>query len=241
MSDIALQIAAFLAAFVQSTVGIGFGMVAGPVVLIVLNDPAAVVISTLLSWLIALALLPSLRSGTDWPMVWRLSAGAVLGLPLGLALLGASGISVLKLIAAVVIGGLTAAMVFGLPGMRSPARGLDYLSGFIAGIFGGCLAIPGPPASLRMSGLGFSKVKNRATMVTFFCMIWPAVFAGQWAVIGVSSQTLWNALVLVPGVLAGILAGNWAAKRISERVFRNLVLVFLCATSVSLFADAVLR
>ena len=144
MSDIVLQIAAFIAAFVQSTVGIGFGMIAGPVVLIVLNDPAAVVISTLLSWLIALALLPSLRTGTDWPMLWRLSAGAALGLPFGLALLGASGIGALKLTAAVVIGGLTLAMMFGLPGVRTPGRGMDYLFGIIAGMFGGCLAIQGP-------------------------------------------------------------------------------------------------
>ena len=241
MSDIALQIAAFIAALFQSAVGIGFGMVAGPVVLIVLNDPAAVVISTLLSWLIALALLPSLRRGTDWPMFWRLSVGAVLGLPFGLALLGASSVASLKLIAAVVIGGLTAAMIFGLPGMRTPGRTLDYLFGILAGTFGGCLAIPGPPASLRMAGLGYPKATIRATMVTFFCLVWPAIFTGQWAVIGVGSDTLWNALVLVPGVLAGVLAGNWAAGHVSERVFRNLVLAFLCATSVSLFADAVLR
>lgn len=240
MSDIVLQIAALLAAFVQSTVGIGFGMIAGPVVLIVLNDPAAVVISTLLSWLIALALLPSLRTGTDWPMLWRLTLGALLGLPFGLALLGASGIGMLKLIAAVVIGGLTAAMIFGAPGVRTPGRAMDYLSGIIAGIFGGCLAIPGPPATLRLSGLGYPKAAVRATMVTFFCLIWPAIFAGQWAVIGVQAETLWNAAVLVPGVLAGVFAGNWAAGRVSERAFRNLVLAFLCATSVSLFANAVL-
>ena len=57
--------------------------------------------------------------------------------------------------------------------------------------------------------------------------------------IGVTEATLWNALRLVPAVLAGVLAGNWAASRVSERFFRNLVLVFLCATSVSLLVDAV--
>ena len=238
MTDILLQAAALIAAFFQSVVGIGFGMVAGPVVLIVLNDPAAVVISTLLSWLIALVLLPSLRRGTDWAMLWRLTGGAVAGLPFGLALLAVAGIGGLKLIAGLVIGGLTAAMVFGLPGVRTPGRAGDLAFGALAGLFGGCLAIPGPPATLRMSGVGYPKATVRATMVTFFCLIWPAIFAGQWAVIGVSGETLWNAAVLVPGVLLGVVVGNWAAGRVSERFFRTLVLVFLCATSLSLLVDA---
>ncbi len=240
MAEILLQVAAFVAPFFQSVVGIGFGMVAGPVVLMVLDDPAAVVISTLMSWLIAVVLWPSLRRGADWAMLKRLAVGAAFGLPFGLALLVFAGIAGLKLIAGLVIGGLTAAMVFGLPGVRTPGRGMDVAFGVLGGVFGGCLAIPGPPAVMRMNGLGYPKAVTRATMVTFFCCIWPVIFAGQWAVIGVSEATLWNALVLVPGVLTGVLVGNWAASRVSERFFRNLVLVFLCGTSVSLLVDAVL-
>lgn len=240
MSEIALQAAALIAAFFQSVVGIGFGMVAGPVVLIVLNDPAAVMISTLLSWLIALVLLPSLRKGADWPMLGRLTGGAVLGLPAGLLLLTVAGITGLKLIAGLVIGALTAAMVFGAPGVRVPGRGMDYLFGILAGIFGGCLAIPGPPAVMRMNGLGYSKATTRATMVMFFCLVWPLISLGQWGAIGISEATLWNTLKLVPGVLAGVLIGNWAADRVSERFFRNLVLVFLTATSISLLLGAIL-
>ena len=239
MAEILLHVAAFAASFFQSAVGIGFGMVAGPVVLTVLNDPAAVVVSTLMSWLIALVLVPSLRRGTDWAMLRRLALGAALGLVPGLVLLSIAGIAGLKLIAGLVIGGLTAAMVFGLPGVKTPGRGGDLVFGAMAGMFGGCLAIPGPPAAMRMTGLGFPKARVRATMVSFFCCIWPVILAGQWAVIGITSETLWNAAMLVPAVLTGVLVGNWAASRVSERFFRNLVLVFLCGTSVSLLVDAV--
>lgn len=240
MAEISLQVAALIASFFQSVVGIGFGMVAGPVVLMVLNDPAAVMISTLLSWLIALVLLPSLRQGTDWQMLQRLAIGAAFGLPFGLALLAFASISGLKLIAGLVIGGLTAAMTFGLPGVRTPGTRIDYLFGILGGIFGGCLAIPGPPAVMRMNGLGYPKATTRATMVTFFCLIWPIIFTGQWTVIGLTLATLWNTLTLIPATLTGVFIGNWAASRVSERFFRNLVLVFLCGTSVSLLVDAVL-
>ena len=240
MEELILQVAAFVAAVFQSAIGIGFGMVAGPVVLIVLDDPAAVVISTLMSWLIALVLLPGLFRGADWAVLRRFGIGAALGLPFGLVLLALSSIAGLKLIAGVVIGGLTLAMVFGLPGVRTPGRGLDGLFGGLAGLFGGCLAIPGPPATMRMAGLGHSKMAIRATMVSFFCVVWPVILAGQWAVIGITAETLWNAVSLVPAVLAGLFVGNWVAAKVSERVFRNVVLVFLAGTSISLLVDAVL-
>ena len=52
-SILLLHVAAFVASFFQAVTGIGFGMIAGPFILMVLEDPAAVVISTLMSALVA--------------------------------------------------------------------------------------------------------------------------------------------------------------------------------------------
>ena len=235
---ILLHAATAIAAFFQSVTGIGFGMVAGPVVLVVLDDPQAVVISTLMSWLISLVLFPFLWRGADTAMLRRLTLGAAMGLPAGLGLLAISDADALKLIAGVVIGLLTALMLFGAPGTRQPGRAGDMIFGGLGGVFGGCLAMPGPTAALRLGGLGIPKATVRATMVCFFVAIWPLIFAGQWATIGISSATAWNALSLVPATLAGLAAGNWAASRVSERLFRGMVFFFLIATSLSLLTNA---
>ena len=240
MGEILLHIASLVAAFFQSVTGVGYGMIAGPVILIVLEDPGAVMISTCLSWLIALCLFPMLRRGTDLRMMLRLLGGACLGLPVGLWIWGISDITTLKLLAGVTIGVLTAAMLFGAPGMRSPGLKGDLAFGALGGFFGGCLAMPGPPPALRMAGMGASKVVTRATMVSFFMGVWPLIFAGQAATRGLDQGTLMNALILVPATLAGIVAGNWAASRVSELVFRRLVIGFLVLTSAGLLADVVI-
>lgn len=240
IDQVLLHAAAALAAFFQSAVGIGFGMVAGPVILLVLEDPAAVVISTCMSWLIALILFPWLRQGTDWPMMGRLTLGAVLGVVPGALLLGSVGIDVLKAIAGLAIGALTLAMIFGLPGMDRPGRTGDVVFGLLAGAFGGCLAIPGPPAALRMTGLGYPKKTVRATMVSFFCVIWAMIIAAQMTVLTIPVQTFWNALMLVPATLGGLAIGNWAADKVSETVFRRMVIVFLLAAAISLLAASFL-
>ena len=237
MGDFLMQAAALLASFFQSVTGVGFGMIAGPVILIVLDDPAAVVISTCMSWLISICLFPVLRRGTDLGMLARLLGGAALGMPFGLVLLSLATVGTLKLIAGILIGVLTCAMIFGLPGMRRPGLAGDLVFGGLCGVFGACLAIPGPPAAIRMSGLGFDKAKVRATMVSFFFLIWPVILVGQAATRDIGAETLWSALSLVPATLAGIVIGNLVATRLSERVFRNLVMGILVVMSASLLAN----
>lgn len=237
MTDLLLHIASLVAAFFQSVTGVGFGMIAGPVILIVLEDPGAVVISTCLSWLIALCLFPLLRRGTDTGVMLRLLAGAILGLPAGLWIWGVADILTLKLIAGVTIGSLTAMMILGAPGMRTPGLGGDLVFGALAGFFGGCLAMPGPTATMRMTGQGYDKAITRATMVSFFMCVWPLICAGQAVTRPIPGETLMNAALLVPATLAGIVLGSYAATRVSERFFRQLVLGFLILTSASLLLD----
>lgn len=239
-SIVILNAAAVIAAFFQSVTGIGFGMIAGPVILMVLSDPVAIVISTLMSWLIGLVLFPFLRRGADWALALRLLGGAVAGLPLGLVLVSIASVAVLKLICATAIAVLTAIMVVGAPAARRPGTGGDLAFGFLAGVFGGCLAMPGPTAVIRAAGLGLEKARVRATMVTFFAMVWPLIFAGQWLSLDIGRETFLNAAMLAPATLGGLMIGNWAASRASERVFRSMVMVFLVLTSMTLFVDALI-
>jgi uncharacterized membrane protein YfcA len=130
-------------------------------------------------------------------------------------------------------------MVFGLPGMRTPGPAGDVAFGVLAGALGGCLAIPGPPAALRMTGLAHPKTVVRATMVSFFCAVWPMIFLAQLSVLSIGAETWWNAATLVPGTLVGLALGNWAASRVSESFFRRMVIVFLLAAAASLLAASI--
>ena len=80
---IALNVAVFGAAALQSATGIGFGVIAGPVLLIALNDGSAIQISIVLNLLIAMILTPSLWRQADRQLLPRLLFGLTIGSPLG--------------------------------------------------------------------------------------------------------------------------------------------------------------
>ena len=240
LSTVLLHVSAAAAAFFQSVTGIGFGMIAGPVVLMVLNDPGAMVISSLMSALIAYVLFPLVRRGADWRLTMRLLGGAVLGVPLGALLLAAVDIQALKLVAGLTIAALTALMVFGAPGTGRPGLAGDLIFGGLGGLLGTALAMPGPPAALRASALGRSKTTVRASMMGFFVVVWPMALAAQALALDLTAQTFWNALSLVPATLAGLAAGHYAASRVSESFFRRVVTVLLFATSASLLGNVFL-
>ncbi|MEM7317643.1 MAG: sulfite exporter TauE/SafE family protein [Pseudomonadota bacterium] len=235
---ILLHVAAALASFFQSVTGVGFGMIAGPVILMVVGDTAAVVVSTLLSWLVAVVLFPLLRRGADWQMAGRLSLGVVLGLPFGLWLLAAADITGLKLVAGCVMSLLIAMTVFGAPGMRTQHKTGDLAFGALGGVFGGALATPGPPAVVRANAVLSGKSEVRATMVAMFVIVWPVILTGQYLSIGINADILRITLYLTPATLAGIAVGNWAASRVSESLFRNVVLAILILTAAGLLIDA---
>lgn len=237
-TDLAMHLVVAVAAFCQSVTGIGFGMIAGPVLLVMMDDRAAILVSTLMSWLIALVLLPMLWRAADRRILLPLAAGALAGLAPGLWLLSVADVAMLKLLAGAVVGTLTLMTVFGAPGTRRAGRSGDIVSGGLGGLLGGCLSMPGPTVAVRLAALGRHKAAVRATMVVFFAVVWPPVFAGQALAIGVEDATLRYAALLVPATLVGLLAGHAAAGRVSERLFRRGVQAFLLATSASLLGGA---
>ena len=98
-----LGITIFGASALQSSTGIGFGVIAGPLLLIVLNDGAAIQISVLLNLLIALLLAPSLRRKSDRRLLKSLLIGLAIGSPLGLLIYLQVDIALLKTFAGVVV------------------------------------------------------------------------------------------------------------------------------------------
>lgn len=240
-TDLVLHLVVGFASFCQAVTGIGFGMIAGPIILMAVGDHSAIIVSTLMSWLIAAALAPALWRGADRVMLRRLCVGAALGLPAGAWLFAVTGIELLQVLAGAVVGLMTLMIVFGAPAVGRPGTKLDLLYGALGGCFGGCLSMPGPTAAVRLTALGHGKVVVRSTMIAFFVVIWPFIFLAQALGAGLSGATLWSAATLTPATLVGLLLGNAAAGRVSETLFRRAVLLFLSLTAATLLGRALWR
>jgi uncharacterized membrane protein YfcA len=237
-----LNVAVVLAAALQSATGIGFGAVAGPILLIVLNDGSAIQISIALNLLIAVILSPFLWNNVDKSILRDFVVGLVIGSPLGLLVFLNIGITMLKAIAGV---GVLLTLFFTLKGMRSRAReqgpsaskSIQIPVGVVAGIMGVCLAMPGPIPAAWMSARAFDKETIRATILAMFVVSYAIAMGLQLTIVGVGTDALRLGFLLAPATLLGLLAGHLVSHRITEIVFRRLLVAILASTVVILFSS----
>lgn len=236
-----LGIAIFGASVLQAATGIGFGVIAGPVLLIVLNDSSAIQVSVILNLLIALLLAPSLRQKSDRQLMKNLLIGLAAGSPAGLLIYLYMDIDLLKSFAGVVV---LFTLILVLRGDRAATRStanatgtFEQISvGAIAGVMGGSLAMPGPVPAAWMSARGFDKDTIRATVLVMFVAAYSVALILQFALAGIDIGTLKLTAMLMPSTIAGIFVGAFLSSRISEQVFRWLLTTILAFTVIFLLA-----
>ena len=239
---ILLHFAVFCAALVQTATGFGFGLISVSVLLIALNSSSAIQVAIMLSLLIALILVPSLRSFVDRRLLRLFVIGSGVGIPLGVVIFLVIDLILLKVLTGLVVmisvlfitdrvGG-RATM---LPRASSTVR--DLTVGIMAGIMNASLAIPGPLPVARMVRLGVTPETIRATILALFVFAYPVVITLQALMAGVSPATLKVTAALLPATLVGILAGRILASRITERMFIRITVVLLVASSLGLFIN----
>lgn len=236
---VVLSIAIFGASALQSATGIGFGVIAGPALLITLNDSAAIQISVMLNLLIALLLAPSLRRHFDRRLLKSFLIGLTIGSPFGLMIYLHLDVALLKLLASIVV---LFTLYFLLRGDRvsvdfqGDATGNTerIAIGFIAGMMGSSLAMPGPVPAAWMAAKRFDKGTIRATILVMFVFAYAVALLLQSALAGINTDALKLTAVLVPSTIAGILVGQFLSSRISELTFRRLLTMILAFTAIFL-------
>lgn len=239
-----LSLAVLGASVLQSATGIGFGVIAGPIMLMMLNSGAAIQISIALSLLIAAVLAPSLWRHLDRSLLFRLLAGSVVGLPIGLVVFLSIDLGLLKLLAALAV---SMTLLFVLRGVRAPTlagaaptgRMAQVSMGAVSGIMSGSLAMPGPVPAAWMALHAYGKDTIRATILTMFLFSYLAALGLQSVWVGIGQDTLWRCVYLSPATLAGILIGRWVARLLSEQIFRWVLSAVLSATAGGLFFSSI--
>ena len=240
---VALHAAVLAAALLQAATGIGFGVIAGPIILMVMNDGAAVQVTILLSLLIALVLAPWLYRQAHKKVLGHLLVGTAIGLPLGIVIFLNVSLEVLMLLAAlaVLFMAVSASGLLALPlrkgeSLRGAAQNLAI--GVLSGAMSASLAMPGPVAAARLSSLALPKETIRATILVMFVVSYSAAFAFQVGLVGLSKPAWSLTVSLLPATVIGILVGRMLVARISEQAFRRLIVAVLLATALSLFAKS---
>lgn len=239
---ITLGITVFFAAALQSATGIGFGVIAGPIMLLLMNNSNSIQISIILNLLISILLVRSIRLEFDKPILKQLLIGSLLGLPLGLLIFLFVDVVTLKILAGVAVF-FTALMVIRKniqkkrPAETPPHRRSALIAGIVSGLMSSSLAMPGPVVAAWMSATGIEKQVVRATTLALFVFSFSAALLLQIPVVGIESTTLWTCLKLAPATIAGVYVGRLVGTWLTERIFSWLVIIILLLTTAILFAS----
>ena len=227
-----------LASTVQSLTGFGFSILAVPLLSLIIPTELAVVVAATLGTITSSAQAYGERHHGDRPTILRMLAGAAVGAPVGLLLLGIATNRQLKFgLAAIII-------VFLLVNLRGFAldRGsnaVDVGAGAVSGVLNTLLSTNGPPLVMALSARHMTPSQFRGTLA--------AVLAGTGVItIGLFLATgRFDAdarellIVAIPTMVIGYYLGSRFRPRVDPVQFRRLVMVLLSATAVVTLVGAI--
>jgi len=115
------------------------------------------------------------------------------------------------------------------------SRTAAILFGSAAGIFGGAFDVQGPPLCVYGDAKGWSPAKFRNIILAVVCLNSALVVAIDYFE-GALGDFYYSyfCLTSLPGVLLGVVAGQWASERIDPVLFKNLVLVMCLGLGIQL-------
>lgn len=224
--------------------GGGLGIVAVPLLSLVISPTRAAAILLPILCLMDLLGLWAYRGKWDWPELRLLLPASLIGIVTGALLFGWMSAAVVRLIVGAV------ALLFTAHYWYHQLRNSGNTPGYLpraAGIVGGATAgftsfvahSGGPPISMYLLRRPLDKTRFVATTVVFFAgvnyvKLVPYTWLGQF-----STDNLVASLVLAPLAPLGIAIGFWLHKNVSDLLFFRVVYVMLFFVSLKLIGDGI--
>ena len=182
-------------------------------------------------------LLPAIwpiRAGIRFKRILPFAIGAAVGLPIGTQLLITLTSEQIKLGAGMFLIVFAALRLFWfkeyiLPLVGYRARIADSGIGALAGVICGTTALPGPVFSMWCGMRGWTKDEQRGVYQPLNYVV-VVMSVASFASVGlITEKVITVSAWAVPGVVVGILLGTPLYKRMSDDIFRTVILVLLAA------------
>jgi uncharacterized membrane protein YfcA len=238
---------------VQGAAGFGFGLLALPAVMFITDSVDSVPLVIVLNLAICSGLAWRMRDLVMRKMVGQMLAGAVVGWPVGLLLFTRADETQLFIVVSVIVLGSAAFLIHrgyadpeasdeegeGTPDVEWRGPASSGIGGLAAAMTV-ALGMPGPPVVLYLASLSVPKDAMRATMMTFFVLVYVGSLGLQVGVGGVSGVVWRAAVVLVPVALAGGWVGDRLSGRLGERTFWRGTVALIALTGVAALGSVLL-
>lgn len=223
-----------IACFVQAVAGFGLPMIAMPVLVALFGIRAAVPLMAIIVLELQLLMIVRYRLVLNFQTVWRISAAAVVGIPVGILFLSRfpEAITVTLLGLLLIIYAVYSLFKFPVPALKNP--NWAYLFGFIGGLGGGAYNMAAPPMIIYADTQRWEPRLFKGNLQGYFLIITLVAILTHSLSGNMSAQILQQGLLAIPLVLLGALVGFYLDRFINAAVFRKIVLGLLLVLGVNL-------
>jgi uncharacterized membrane protein YfcA len=223
-----------LACFIQAVAGFGLPMIATPVLVALFGIRAAVPLLAIIILELQFIMILRYRLALDMRTVWRISAAAILGIPIGVIILSRIperiSITVLGLILIIYV--LYSLFKFPVPALKNP--NWAYFIGFLSGMGGGAYNMAAPSMIIYADTQRWKPRLFKGNLQGCFLIITVVAILTH-SLRGNMTGDVWQkSLIAVPFVLIGAVAGFYLDRFINPAVFRKIVLGLLLILGINL-------
>ena len=230
-----------LAGVAGGAAGIGTGMTAMPLLLLLLQPSDVILVATLGGFGAALHLTWSYRASFRWADMKPLFLGSLPGIAAGALTLKAVSVPALQLLLGfvllsfIVFQFLRGRRLFKLP--ESSSVGLT--AGFLCGFTSASVAIPGAPLGVYVMLRGWDADRSRGNMSLYFVFIMGLSVLAQ-AMAGLCSVRILSiGLACAAGSMLGQSMGVRLGRGMDTSVLHMFILFFICASAFMLLWRAI--
>lgn len=243
----------FAASVVHGIAGFGFAQVSMGMMPLFRSPGSASIIFTVTAVVSNGRVWWSVREAFDWRKWIVPLAGLAVGMPLGIYVFQRfdeaqmrAAIGAVLVLAVVVVGATRQSDVvtdwIEEKGYR-PGKIVGVTAGLFAGIFGGAVAVPGPPmivyGTFMAAGGFWSDEEMKAVFTAFFGTLMLYRLGSLTYTGAVETPLLIEAAVAIPMVFLGAWVGVWIFDHVSDRLFGWLVLALLTVNAFVLLYTTV--
>lgn len=223
-----------LACFVQAVAGFGLPMIATSVLVALFGIKTTVPLIAIIVLELQLLMVARYRAALDLRAVGRISAAAAAGIPFGVLFLSRIPEAVtVTFLGLLLIGYVVySALDLPVPALRRP--GWAYLFGLFSGLGAGAYNIAAPPMIVYGDTQGWDPDRFKGNLQGCFLIITVLAIVTHGLYGNVTVEILQRALIAVPAVLAGALAGFALDRLIDGSIFRKIVLGLLLVLGIAL-------
>lgn len=216
-----------LAGLIQGLTGFGGGLVAIPLLCMIMDVKLAVPLSILSGLVITTTMAYELRDFLDWRKILPLLIGSLPGVLVGTILLKQADPVVINRILGLLLISISGFNLMIKPKPVKPSIIWGYIAGFFAGSINAAVGAGGPPAIIYTTLTDWKKDEIKATLTGFFALNGYITAAVHGCNGMITRTTLGYFAATLLFVLLGTFAGSRISSRINRRTYLRIVYVLL--------------